>query len=125
MFNSEFSRYIVSGLANTVVSYATFVISLKVFSCDIYYLNILSYAFGLVSAFFLNRYYVFKSRRVTSFYLFAIGFLVSYFINLIVLNFLIKLNKCPVEFAQFLAMAAYTATFFAFNKFVVFSTERR
>jgi len=121
MFNSELNRYIVSGLANTAISYAVFVISLKTFSFDIYCSNIMSYFFGLVSAFFLNRYYVFKSQRVNSFYLFVIGFLISYFINLLILHFLVKFYNCSVGVAQFLAMAAYTVSFFAFNKLVVFS----
>jgi putative flippase GtrA len=120
MFNSELSRYIVSGIANTVISYAAFVISLKFLSFDIYCLNLVSYAFGLVSAYFLNKYYVFKSSRAKSCYLFAIGFLFSYFVNLIILNFLVKFCNSPVEVAQFIAMAAYTVSFFTFNKLVVF-----
>jgi putative flippase GtrA len=123
MFNFEFIRYLISGLINSVIGYVAFLIFLNYLSVPLYFSNLLSYALGLISAYFLNKYFVFKSAEGGRYIIFAGSFLLSYCLNLFSLSFFIKFFNTPVEMAQLFAMAVYTLSFFILNKFAVFSSK--
>ena len=123
MFNFEFLRYLISGLINSVIGYMVFVIFLNYLNTSVYFSNLLSYALGLVSAYLLNKYYVFKSAEGGGYLVFVGSFLLSYSLNLISLSLFIKIFNFPGEIAQLFAMAVYTFSFFILNKFAVFVSK--
>jgi putative flippase GtrA len=123
MFNFEFFRYLISGLINSVISYVAFLIFLKYFNFSVYFSNFLSYALGLISAYVLNKYFVFKRTEGGGYVIFLGSFLFSYCLNFISLIFFIKIFNTQVEIAQLFAMAVYTFSFFILNKFAVFASK--
>jgi putative flippase GtrA len=124
MFNFEFIRYLISGLINSVIGYLAFIISLNYFSVSVYFSNLLSYALGLISAYFLNKYFVFEIAEGGRYIIFVGSFLFSYCLNLLFLIFFIKILNIQVEIAQLFAMAVYTLSFYILNKFAVFSLKQ-
>jgi len=118
----KFLRYIFSGIINTIVTYITSIILLKIFNIFLIMSNLLGYIVGIFVSFYLNRNFVFRSNQVgikKQFYKFICACLFSYFINLIFLiifSYIFNLND---YISQILSMSSYSLTFYYLsNKYI-------
>ena len=59
----KFLRYILSGFINTLATYITSIILLKIFNLFLLISNLLGYVVGISVSFYLNRNFVFKSKK--------------------------------------------------------------
>lgn len=80
----SFARFLVSGGANTALTYAAYLLLLNVFSYKVAYTT--SYVTGILLAFVLNRYYVFKSHRgATSAIFLPLIYLIQYALSVVII----------------------------------------
>lgn len=118
----KFLRYIFSGVINTIVTYTTSIILLKIFNIFLVVSNLLGYVIGIFVSFYLNRNFVFKSKQVKvkkQFYKFICACLFSYFINLIFLIFFSYIFELNDYISQILSMASYSFSFYYLsNKYI-------
>jgi putative flippase GtrA len=117
----ELSRYFASGVINTIVGYMVFLIALNFFKLNPFFSNAISYTFGLLSAYILNLFFVFKysSHSLIALVRFFIGFGFSYAVNMVVFNIAITHLEIRPEISQIFAMLSYTICFYLINKFFV------
>lgn len=117
----ELSRYFASGVINTIVGYLIFLVALNFFKLNPFFSNAISYAFGLLSAYILNLFFVFKysSHSFAALVRFFIGFGFSYAVNMAVFNIAITHLEIRPEISQIFAMLSYTICFYLINKFFV------
>ncbi len=118
----KFLKYILTGIVNTLVTYITSIILLKIFNVFLVTSNLLGYVVGVFVSFSLNRNFVFKSKKAEikkQFYKFIGACLCSYFINLIFLiifSYIFQLNDYV---SQILSMIIYSISFYILsNKYV-------
>ena len=118
----KFLRYILTGLLNTLATYITSIILLKIFNLFLVLSNFIGYIVGIFVSFYLNRNFVFKSKQAQikkQFYKFICACLFSYLINLIfllVFSYIFQLND---YLSQILSMATYSLTFYVLsNKYI-------
>ena len=118
----KFLRYILTGLLNTLATYITSVILLKIFNLFLVISNFLGYVVGILVSFYLNRNFVFKSKDEKikkQFYKFIFACLVSYLINLIFLIIFSYIFQFNDNISQILSMAAYSISFYILsNKYI-------
>lgn len=87
--NKEFSKFILVGVTNTVVTYIIYLVFLQFFEYNIAYG--ISYLSGIAISFILNGTYVFKTQlTIVKALKYPIVYIVQYLINFTVLNVLIK-----------------------------------
>lgn len=117
----ELTRYVGAGVVNSLVGYGVFLLMLHGAGLGPAGSNAVSYAVGLMVAYFMNLRFVFKtaSHSGGAVARFLAGFALAYGLNLAVLHAAITFLKLAPELAQLLAMAAYTLSFYAINKFFV------
>ena len=118
----KFLRYLLSGFINTLATYFTSIILLKIFNVFLVISNLLGYLVGIFVSFYLNRNFVFKSKESEikkQFFKFICACLFSYFINLIfliVFSYILQLND---DISQILSMVAYSISFYILsNKYI-------
>lgn len=123
--NKEFFRYVLSGIINTAIGYAVFLICLHVFEWKATTSNGASYAIGLLSAYMMNLMFVFEKSRhsIETIARFLAGFAIAYLINLAALEFFIRKIGLPAEIAQIFAMASYTISFYLINKHFIWKVK--
>ena len=118
----KFLRYILAGLLNTLATYITTIILLKIFNLFLVISNFLGYVVGIFVSFYLNRNFVFKSKDAEikiQFYKFIFACLVSYLINLIFLIIFSYIFQFNDNISQILSMAAYSISFYILsNKYI-------
>ncbi|WP_064565157.1 GtrA family protein [Kosakonia oryzae] len=120
--NNTFTRFITSGIINTLVGYFVFFICYKFIELSPAISNAISYAFGLVCSFILSATFVFsktnqlRKRSIK----FIICFFIAFMVNQLVLWFLS--SSINIYFSQIFAMASYTIVFYILNKYFVFSS---
>jgi putative flippase GtrA len=123
---NQFSRYLLVGVANTALGYVV------IFGCM--YLgkltpelsNATGYVVGLLTSYFLNRHFTFRStrRHNAEFVRFVIVFLTAYAANLIVLVIFVRGLGIHAAISQVIAGVVYIGTAYLLNKrFVFHSTE--
>ena len=118
----KFLKYLISGFINTLATYFTSILLLKIFNVILVVSNLLGYIVGIFVSFYLNRNFVFKSKKPEikkQFSKFIFACLFSYFINLICLiifSYIFKLND---HVSQILSMASYSISFYILsNKYI-------
>ena len=118
----KFLRYILTGFLNTLATYITSIILLKIFNLFLVISNFVGYVVGIVVSFYLNRNFVFRNKDPKikkQFYKFIFACLISYLINLIFLiifSYIFQLND---YISQILSMAAYSISFYVLsNKYI-------
>ncbi|WP_050483065.1 GtrA family protein [Pseudomonas sp. Ant30-3] len=80
----SFARFLVSGGVNTVLTYGAYLLLLKMFSYKIAYT--ISYLAGILLAFTLNRYFVFKSHQgAKSALLFPFIYVIQYVLSIVII----------------------------------------
>lgn len=119
-----FSRFIISGIINTVLGYIVIINLIYFFNNSPIFNNICGYSIGLTSSYLLNKFYTFKSNKKSSREVikFIIVFIISYAINLICLTFLIENVALDELTAQVLSSLIYTFTSYFLNKYYVFNS---
>lgn len=124
MMNSTLSRYLFAGLVNTLIGYIVFLILFNLFTMSASIANTISYACGLISAYILNKIFVFKvsEKNKKRAILFILCFCIAFLVNQIVLHIFSQFINA--NFAQIIAMTSYTLLFYFLNKFVVFRNNR-
>lgn len=123
---SEFFRYLIAGVVNTIVGYGVFLLALHGLGLGVFVSNALGYAAGLTAAYLQNRYFVFPGARHSAGALlrFIGGFAVAYLVNLAVLELAHVRLGLRAELAQLAAMAAYTVVFYLINRCFVWRVAR-
>jgi len=84
----------------------------------------IGYAIGLICSFYLSKKFVFKAKGKVNKYLlkFAIGFIISFGFQLLILNILIIYDLNPY-ISQFCASIIYVILFFIFSKYWIFTEQ--
>lgn len=120
---AEFFRYFAAGLLNSLVGYGVFLMMLNILHLDPWYSNAASYVIGLIVAYLLNLFFVFRgsSHSKSSLRRFLFGFAIAYGVNIVILNIMLNTIQFQPELAQLFAMASYTITFYFINKYFVWS----
>lgn len=120
---SEFQRYLVAGVFNTIVGYLAFLAAFTVLGLNAAFANVISYAVGLLSAYVVNTLFVFRESRhsARTVLRFLAGFGLAYAANFVVLSLLMTEASFPAEFAQVLAMGTYTVVFYLLNKYFIWA----
>ena len=119
-------RFLIVGVANTLVGLGTMYAAMYLLGVDIVYANILGYTIGTIQSFLLNKSWTFgsKDRAVSSFIRFLLVLAVAYGANLItvvVANTVFAVNPYV---AQVLGIFPYTALGFLGNRYFVFRHQR-
>ena len=122
---AQLVRFLVVGLANTLVGGAVILLSMLLFGMSAWAANLLGYGVGLAISFQGNNRWTFKrqdgGRPLLAF---LAAFAVAYAVNLALLLALIHLFAVEPLLAQLPAIAAYTLTFFVLCKLFVFLPAR-
>ncbi|WP_190271902.1 GtrA family protein [Chlorobium phaeobacteroides] len=111
----------ITGIFNTLVGYGTFFVFYRFVNLSPELSNAIGYGIGLISAFILNRLFVFK-RTIFSFgafLRFVLSFIISFILNLAILYYFHRSLHVIPEIAQIAAMIAYTIIFYLLNKYFV------
>lgn len=118
----EFYRFIIVGIINTIVGLSIIFLALYA-GLGNFSSNILGYSCGLISAYFLNKHFVFRVKNSNlnrhELFLFLIVFILSYITNIIVLYALLHFGA-HAYVAQTFAMITYSIFNFLLNKFLTF-----
>ena len=118
----KFLRYLLTGFINTLATYITSIILLKIFNLFLLISNLLGYVVGIFVSFYLNRNFVFKSKKPEikkQFSKFISACLFSYFVNLIFLIIFSNILKLNDNVSQILSMATYNLSFYILsNKYI-------
>lgn len=115
-------RFLVSGGFNTVVTYGLYLLLLNVLSYTTSYT--ITYVAGIVLAYSLNRYFVFKSHQgIKSVALFPLVYLAQYLTSLLILWLWVEKLGWDSRTAPLIAIAITVPMTFIFSKYV-FSTTK-
>ena len=118
----EFLRYISVGVVNTISSYLIIITFQYLLYFSPQVSNLIGYTIGLIVSYILNKRFVFKSRKA-SYFIFGVKFLwafiVSYAVNFLSLNLLLKFD-IKEYIVQAICMAIYSIIFYIICKFYVF-----
>ena len=118
----KFLKYLLTGFINTLATYITSIILLKIFNLFLLISNLLGYVVGICVSFYLNRNFVFKSKKPEikkQFSKFISACLFSYFVNLIFLIIFSNIFKLNDNVSQILSMGTYNLTFYILsNKYI-------
>lgn len=118
-------RYGFAGVINSLVGFLAFLFFFRLVGLGIEFSNALGYLIGLVTAFLLNKSWVFPETPASKYRIirFALAFLISYFVNLVSLVLLVETTDLISEAAQIISMASYTLSFYLLNRFFVFKEK--
>ena len=120
----KFLKYILAGFINTLTTYFTSIILLKIFNFYLIISNLIGFLFGIFVSFYLNRNFVFKSKNKKikkQILKFICAFLISYLINLIFLIMCSYVFLINYYVSQIIAMATYSLSFYYLsNKFIFY-----
>ena len=119
----KFFKYILTGIINTLATYFTSIILLKIFGFYLIISNLIGFLFGIVVSFCLNRNFVFKSKdkNISKQILkFICAFLISYSINLIFLIMCSYVFLINYYVSQIIAMVTYSLSFYYLSNRYIF-----
>jgi len=124
---TPFVRFLIVGVANTLVGLGTMYGAMYFLDLHIVYANILGYAIGIVQSFVLNKTWTFGSsdHALISFLRFVLVLAVAYAANLATVVFLNALLDVNPYLSQALGIVPYTAIGFLGSRYFVFRNQRR
>jgi len=127
-FASSFIRYAVSGVLAFITEYVSFYIMFEHFHVMLLLANGLSFCFGLLVAFLLNRIWVFGSHEYSKktahqFGSYVTLALINLFLTLGIVSLLKQLGVDPVV-GKFIAMVITSSWNFLLLKFIIFRHAR-
>lgn len=119
---SQFSRYILVGVFNTLLGYAIIFTAMYKMNWNPIASNVLGYVSVLIISFFLNRNFTFKSsgKHLNELIRFLVVFVVAFAANLGVLFLLIKFLFIQEGISQVIASIVYIMFSYIMNKYFVF-----
>lgn len=114
-----------TGLINTAIGYAIFLLFLNQFNFKPEYANAAGYTIALMAAFVLNKHFVFNDTTFKKGMIlkFILAFFIAFCINQAILLLGIRIINMKAEIAQLFAMCAYTIIFYILNKKCVFNAK--
>ncbi|WP_415074939.1 GtrA family protein [Legionella sp.] len=117
-----FSKFLIVGALNTILGYAVIFSCMYSIKASPEISNLLGYSVGLITSYFLNRHYTFKSNLAKNkeFLRFICVFCIAYFTNFVVLELFIYHYNLNYAFSQIFAGFFYISTSFLMNKYYVF-----
>ena len=117
----RFSRYLVAGGLNAVVSLSVIYICLRIGVSSIVS-NVIGFSVGILISFSLSKIFVFESKRRTGPELrrFAACFAISFAANLATLEALSSVGEISPFLVQLIAISVYVAMMFSFGRWVIF-----
>lgn len=117
IFKKDFARFLLSGGFNTVVTYGLYLLILNFLAYRESYT--IAYVAGIVLAYSLNRYFVFKSHNgVRSVALFPLIYLVQYLASLLVLWVWVEKLGLDDRLAPLIAIAITVPLTFVLSKYL-------
>lgn len=120
--NFSFARFIASGAANTLTTYALYLTLLNIANYKTSYT--ISYIFGILLSYTLNRYFVFKSTKGTlSIILFPLVYLVQYLTNFGILWLWVEHFNFDEKIAPLIAITITIPLTYVLSK-AIFSTTK-
>jgi putative flippase GtrA len=122
---NQFPRFLLVGVANTALGYAVIFACMYLARLSPELSNAAGYAVGFLVSYFLNRHFTFRSaqRRSTEFVRFGIVFLVAYTANLAVLIVFVRTLEIHAGLSQIIAGVIYIGTAYMLNKHYVFRSS--
>jgi putative flippase GtrA len=99
------AKFLISGALNTAATYVLFLFLIRFFGASAAYT--LTYAIGIVIAYFLNTFFVFRtghSKRMV--FAVPVSYLIQYFYGLAALNTLIQIFRLPGNIAMAIVIAS-------------------
>lgn len=119
----SFIKFLMSGGANTAITYFIYILLLNIFSYQESYT--MAYVFGVVLAFVLGRFFVFNSHRgVRSFILFPLVYLVQYFVSMVILWVWIERLNYSDSVAPLVAILITVPITYVLSRFVFVKPSR-
>lgn len=121
-----FGRYLLVGVANTIVGLGTIYIAMYFFHLDIVYANAVGYTIGVLFSFLLNKSWTFKSddHLFFSFLRFITVLSVAYAANLATVLFFDSHFHVNPYLAQALGIFPYTIIGFLGNRYFTFRNQQ-
>ena len=130
IFKAESSRFIIVGVANTVIGTSVMFIAYNLFGLGYWISSALNYIVGSIFSYFANKYFTFKSekksgREIVRFVLnIALCYLIAYGIAKPVINMLLGQMNLSVsimeQISMILGMGIFIVINFCGQKFFVF-----
>jgi putative flippase GtrA len=122
---NQFPRFLLVGVANTALGYAVIFGCMYLAKLSPELSNAAGYAVGFLVSYFLNRHFTFRSaqRRSTELVRFGIVFLIAYTANLAVLIVLVRTLEVHAGLSQIIAGVIYIGTAYMLNKHYVFRSS--
>lgn len=113
----DFARFLVSGGFNTAVTYGLYLLLLNVLPYKTSYT--IAYVAGIVLAYSLNRFFVFKSHKgIKSIALFPLVYLAQYLTSLLILWVWVEKLGFDSRIAPLIAIAITVPMTFVLSRFV-------
>lgn len=121
-----FGRYLLVGVANTLVGLGTIYMAMYFLRLDIVHANAVGYTIGVLFSFLLNKSWTFKSddHLLFSFLRFITVLAVAYVANLSTVLFLNSRFHVDAYFAQAAGIFPYTIIGFLGNRYFTFRSQR-
>jgi putative flippase GtrA len=121
-FSHTFVRYCFIGGINGVVTYSLIFILMVFLNVNYLVSNVIGYAAGITTSFFLNKYANFKSDGKVKIELpiFVLSFLIAYSVNIAVLYATVELLLQSKLTGLIIASAVYSILFYLASRFLVF-----
>ncbi|UKH29190.1 MULTISPECIES: GtrA family protein [Actinobacillus] len=113
-----FSKYILVGLLNTVIT--VFIIFILMYwGLDVYISNVIGYSIGIIVSFIINSKFTFSTTLTTiRFIKFILNCSVCYLVNVITISIILSFSQDIIYMyiSQLCGMAMYTVSGFFLNK---------
>jgi len=120
----SFVKFIIAGLANTLLSYFAYFLLLEFIPYTLAYT--IAYCFGIVISYFLNARYVFlKSLCLKDFIKYPFVYIVQYGLGVVILRLLIESGRVEPQIGIIFVMLITIPVTFFLTKFVLSSGENR
>ncbi len=119
-------QFLIIGVLNTITGYSIIFFSLYILKLNYLISNSLGYFFGLMLSFFLNKHFNFKSKSKHLIELpkFVLAFIISFFINSMILFSAVEFFNFPKPISIIIAGITYSICFFLVSKFYVFKKDK-
>lgn len=122
MIDKTFIRFVIVGLANTLIGYTIIMILFHLIGLSYSLSYFLSYLVGIIISFFLNRHFVFFSQndKRKEFIKFLIAFALSYSVSYFGLYLIMEYQLLHANIAFFAGMVIYSTLFYLLNRYITF-----
>ena len=122
MMKTQLSKFLMVGMACTVLNYSTFLIFYKLISINFLIASCIGYIAGLVFGYYLNRSWTFESEADSYFLIFKyfLIYMISLFTSLVLLNVLVVKFSLLIEIASIFVIGYSTLFNYIGTKFLVF-----